>query len=1093
MTKKSFSINTFILTIILVLSFLLMQNAIFLAGIAGNRVVAAASDITDLTTDAINIDDSVTNFTNNTFSNASNTSSFPRTPQSWSVWDEDTLIKPEKAGIIDLTHSTYQSYYEDYGLEDFSRPPVSSQSSSENYVLMINSGNSGDSDVRYNYGYANDADIGLSSNSFYEISVRVYTDPSASASVYLTGTEVEEKAESQITGINTQGGWQTVSFYIATGSEGETNVGLELFLGEKSTIGGSAGFVLFDSVIVKRYSGDKFNKILNTSTYSSLIDLRPTYLTSGDGFIENGDFSKPLAGTWTNKESANGDITYVSGTNATNSDFNKPLNINDETVILGTNQRGGNSGVIISANNGYNSIKSNDIEIKQHGLYRITFWAKGDISTGSVNFTVSGYLPEQTVLPDDENPEGTLQSQSISTLSTSAQAINNNWALYTIYVEGNPLFDGVVNLSLGLGSSSASATGFIAVTQIKSEKVTTAQQDTETGNNSSSITLSLNNFTTLTFSNGSFNFVEIGDEGVSYPLAPKDWTAVNENVVNSGVVNLLPEIWNSSNINIARPAKPNGDYSDNVLMVRNDALYYQGYTSQSVNLSANGYCLVSVEAYTRSISASGYAAITIKNANNVIIKQIRLPSSNAWESYEIYIKNTFNAQDLTVSLTLGDENKPASGVAFFDNCIIDTSITEETFNGITASENTLIVDLTTNSLTAVTDNSPTYWTGNIGEGYDSIYVNTGLIDVRNYDSYLEGNPTAPSEENNMVLFIATTEGASPMYYYYTSNLTYTFTSGQYYKLSVWVRTVNIAKNAEGVYDENGNPYVNGASISVDGIDSSFTGINTAKNERTTLEDKFNDRTNEWTEYIMYINTTSDVEGIIRLGLGTQSMPTTGYVFFANLTVTNLTEDDYNSETATLDTENLPSNIVLATNTVEDEEETPNVYNPFDWFAIPTVIIAVAVIVAVVGFYIKKFYQNRPKKTATVVGTDYDRLQTLLKDVDRRERKTAIKHKINLLHEELKQSQDFLAQEQAEFDKKVQAYNTAKEIAQDNPNVELELPDEKQIAKSIKIQQDKIDQIELDIRILEDEYDRINNQMKKETAKKEKTVQIKRRK
>ena len=128
-----------------------------------------------------------------------------------------------------------------------------------------------------------------------------------------------------------------------------------------------------------------------------------------------------------------------------------------------------------------------------------------------------------------------------------------------------------------------------------------------------------------------------------------------------------------------------------------------------------------------------------------------------------------------------------------------------------------------------------------------------------------------------------------------------------------------------------------------------------------------------------------------------------------------------------------------------------------------------------------------------MGTDYDRLQTLLKDVDRRERKTAIKHKIDLLHEELKQSQDFLAQEQAEYEKKVQAYNTAKEIAQDNPNVELELPDEKQIAKSIKIQQDKIEQIELDIRILEDEYDRINQKIKKETEKKEKTVQIKRRK
>lgn len=1092
MTKKSFSINTFILTMILVISFLLMQNAIFLTGIAGSRSIVSASDVTDLTTDAINIDDSVTNFSNNTFANASSTSSFPRPPQSWSVWDENTLIEPEKAGIIDLTLSTWNSHHGDYGLTEFTRPPASSASSSDQYVLMINSGNNGSSDVRYNYGYANDTDVTLTSNSFYEISVRVYTDPTASASVYLTGEDVEETYESQITGINTQGGWQTVTFYIATGSEGDTSVGLELFLGEKSTIGGSAGFVLFDNVMVKRYSGDKFNEVLNTSTYSSFVDLRPTYLTSGDGFVENGDFSKPLSGTWTNETSSNGTVIYVNGSNATNSDFNKPLTVNDESIIFGTNQRGDNSGVVIAVNDGYDAIKSSDIEIKQHGLYRITFWAKGNLTTGSANFMVSGYLPEQTVMPDEDNPEGTLQSQSISTLSTSALAINNNWALYTFYIEGNPLFDGVVNLTLGLGTSSANATGYVAIAGIRSEKVTTAQLDA-TSSASSTATLTLNNFTTLSFVNGTFNFVEIGEDGVSYPLAPKDWTAVSDNVINSGVVNLLPELWSESNLNIARPAKPSGDYSDNVLMVRNDARYYQGYTSGSVNVAADGYALISVEAYTRSISSNGYAAITVRNADNVIIQQIRLPSTNAWESYEIYIKNTFDAQDLTVSLTLGDENTPTSGVAFFDNCIIDTSITEETFNGITADDFTYVVDLTTNSLTAVTNGQPTYWTGSIGKGYDPIYVNSGLIDVRYYDRYLEGNPTAPSDDNNMVLFIATTDTTNPMYYYYTSNLTYTFTSGQYYKLSVWVRTINIAKNVEGEYDENGNPYVNGASISIDGIDSSFTGINTAKNERTTLEDMFNDRTNEWTEYVMYINTTSDVDGVIRLGLGTQAMPTTGYVFFAGLTVTNLSEDDYNSETATIDTENLPDNILMATNTVEEEEETPNVYGSFDWFAIPTVIIAVAVIVAVVGFYIKKFYQNRPRKNATVVGTDYDRLQTLLKDVDRRERKTAIKHKIDLLHEELKQSQDFLAQEQAEYEKKVQAYNTAKEIAQDNPNVELELPDEKQIAKSIKIQQDKIEQIELDIRILEDEYDRINQKIKKETEKKEKTVQIKRRK
>ncbi len=1088
MTKKSFSIKSFLLIVILALSFVFMQNAWFFAGIIGSGTQLRAD--VDTTTDAISSTDVTSNLSNNTFANGNG--SFPQTPTSWNVWDENTKIVPEKSGLIDLSDRAYANNYSAYGLTGFKKP-VASNNGTENYVLMINSGNRGDTSVRYNYGYANETDISLEANSFYSISTLVYTSydtnrdgtvaSSAYASVYLTGTDVEDLPESTITRINTQGGWQNVTFYIATGTDSNTSVGLELFLGEKSTLGGSAGYVLFDNITITRYSGDAFQNVLNASPYSSFVDLRPDYLASGDGFVTNGDFATNIDTGWTQEASSSGNTQYVT-------DFNKQLEINDENVLIGNNQRGDNRGVVVSANSGYNAIKSDDIEIKQHGLYRITFWAKGNLESGNANFVVSGYLPEQTVLPDEENPEGVLQSQTISALATNAIALNNNWAMYAFYIEGNPLFDCTINLTLGVGTESASATGYVAVAGVRSEKITTEQQTSATENNSNSATLSMNNFGALSFVNGAFNLVDINEENTTYPLTPKNWTQTNENASGSGVVNLLPETWNNSNLGIVRPAKDDGDFSDNVLMVRNDTANYQGYTSESVNLAADGYALITVDVFTRSISQNGYAYVTIKNANDVVIHQIKLRSTNSWQTYQIYIHNYYVAQDLTATLSLGDEAQTASGVAFFDNCIINTSITEETFNGIEAGNNTFVVDLATNSLTASDGITPTYWTGHIGADFDAENIDSGLIDVRNYEQYFAGNPTAPTEDNNKVLFIS---ASSPSYYYYSSNLTYTFTSGTYYKVSVLVRTINVPENIEGQYDDSGNPYLNGASISIDGIDSSFTGIRTSQSDKNkTLEQMFDDTTNTWQEYIMYINTTSDVNGVIRLGLGTQTMPTTGYAFFANLSVTSMTEDEYNSETATLDPEDLPSNIVLATNTPTDEEDTPTTYSPFDWFAIPTVIIAVAVIVAVVGYYIKRFYQNHPRKATVSVGSDYDRLQTLLKDVDRRERKTAIKHKIDLLHEELKQSQEFLQQEQAEFNKKMQAYNTAKEIAQDNPNVQLELPDEKQIQKSIKIQEDKIEQIETDIRILEDEYERINSQIKKDN-KKEKTIQIKKRK
>ncbi len=106
----------------------------------------------------------------------------------------------------------------------------------------------------------------------------------------------------------------------------------------------------------------------------------------------------------------------------------------------------------------------------------------------------------------------------------------------------------------------------------------------------------------------------------------------------------------------------------------------------------------------------------------------------------------------------------------------------------------------------------------------------------------------------------------------------------------------------------------------------------------------------------------------------------------------------------------------------------------------------------------------------------------MKDVDRRERKTAINHKLKLLKEELEQSQTFLAQEINDLRKQTESYNTAKEIAQENPAIELDEPDVKQIQKEIQVQTAKIKQIEEDIEILEEEKQRIEAQNKKSIDK-----------
>ena len=1068
MTKLSFSIKSLFFTIIIGLSLLLGTNAWAFASflsLPNNQITSAVSS------DVIS-SEAVSGFTNSDFETGSG-SSRPQTPSNWSiVEDENNPKTPEASGLISLNTTEFQQNRTDYKLDGYTNPPTQN---SANHVLMIN-GN----DTELYYGYQSDSTVTLNANSYYQIRLKVYTDSKtngAIASVYLNGEDFNDLETAKITRINTNRTWQDVVFYVATSTTKNSTVNLQLYLGQKAHTNDkvavtSNGFALFDDVNITRLSGAEFARLTTTQNLNqntTVVSLDETQIIeSGAGFVENGNFENGLNG-WTDLDNtANGNIQYVSN-------LNQSVTINDEEVIFNTHQAydsRGQSGVVISANNGYAGIKSADIEIKQHQIYRITFWAKGVLDSGSLNIELSGILPDTL--------EETKQSATITALSTSTSALNGSWSLYEFYIVGHPLSDCTINLTLGLGSESSSATGYVAFSDIKSYLVTTQQMSDGQALNSEAQTLEMYPTSTYTFNNFSFNFVEIDslEENLTYPLKPQNWTASNENNTSSGVVKL---------------SKGSTTSLDNVLRL-STANDYQGYTSESVSLSANAYAQITVEAYAPTLS-TGNAYIIIQNTDGVILAQHKISASNnGWTTYSIYLHNYNASQDLTATLSLGNENETSTGRIFFDNCIIQTDLTEDDFNAVNASSNIIKTDLNTNLLdvTISTNNTtPLFWDLNVASNEDNAVVSSGIINANDWESYpfLNGNPETPEGED-LSSNILVINSSSPVYAYYASKLSYTFTANSYYKLSVYVKTTDLTQDDPSEYTDDGQQLLHGASIILSNIDNSFVAINTNSNK----DDTSLDAENEWIEYIMYIYTTSDTTSTIQLGLGSTNMPTAGYAYFSNLTITSLTEDEYNNETLDYDTEdptNLPSNVLLATNVPEDDEDntTPTTFGHIDPFAISTIIIAIAILVAVVGVFFKRFYKARPKKVAVVNSSDYDRLQTLLKDVDRRERKTAVNHKIKLLEEELIQSQKFLAEEQDELKKQIDSYNTAKEIAKDSPNVKLEAPNVKQIEKEIQTQTLKIEQIQIDLQLLKEERDRINSQAKREIEKAEEQAKI----
>ena len=1080
MTKLSFSIKSLFFTIIIGLSLLLGTNAWAFASFLSlphNQTTSAVSS------QAIR-SEAVSGFTNSDFELGSG-SSRPQSPSNWSVIQEENNPKtPEANGLISLNTTEFQQNKADYELDDYNTPPTNSVN---NNALMIN-GN----DTSLYYGYQANSTITLNANSYYQISVQVYTDNDklstttiengAIASVYLSGEDFDNLETAKITRINTQRQWATAVFYVATSTTKNSTVNLQLYLGQKAhtddkTAVTSNGFVLFDNVNVTPLSGEEFANLTtanNLGQFSTVVELDDTQLiSSGAGYVENGNFAS--LENWTDMEnSSNGEIQFVEH-------LAQNVNVNGTDVVFGTHKsRDGNgtSGVVISANNGFAGIKSADIEIKQHQIYRITFWAKGQLDSGSLNFSLGGILPETNYDEDDENAS---KSANITSLSSSSSAINGGWSLYEFYVVGHPLSDCTVNLTLGIGTKSASATGYVAISDIKSYLVTTEQMKNGQELNSEAQTLEMYPTSTYTFNNFSFNFVEIDslNENLSYPLQPLNWTQSNPNNTTSGVVQLSKDT--SSKDNVLK------------LQTAND---YQGYTSESVSLSSDAYARITVEAYIPTLN-SGSAYITIQNANSVVLAQYKISNiTSGWTTYSFYLHNYNASQNLTATLSLGNENETSKGRAFFDNCIIVTDLTEDDFNAVTASETIQKIDLNSNLLDVTTPDSttPLYWDLNTVENESNSTINSGIINAGNWERYpfLNANPESPATDDetlsNNILVI---NSSSPVYAYYASKLSYTFTAETYYKVSVYVKTTDLTVDDESEYTEDGQQLLHGASIILTNIDSSFTAINT----NTNKDDATKTAENEWVEYIMYIYTTSDTTSTIQLGLGSENMPTAGYAYFSNMTISTLTEDEYNLETMDYDPEDeesMPSNVLLATNVPEestDDETTTTPFGSIDPFAISTIIIAVAIVIAVVGVFVKRFYKAHPKKVEVVNSNDYDRLQTLLKDVDRRERKTAINHKIKLLQEELAQSQKFLAEEMDELKKQTDSFNTAKEIAKDSPNVKLEAPNVKQIQKEIQTQTLKIQEIQIDLQLLEEERDRINAQTKREIAKSEEQAKI----
>lgn len=939
MTKKHYSskiINSIFLLAIICL-------AIFVVPIS--TITLAESQTASFVTSSTNLD----------FSYNGNTSTIYTAPTGWTKGMESNAT----SGVINV------DYYNDTFNLDLDDMPSKIQNS-DNYMLMINSKAKNDTTPKAQY-YTNTSAFELQAYSSYKI--RVYTRVtaelngstmnSARASIYLTGLE-DEHAFKDID-YNQASEWTAFTFYITTGFE-KQNVKLELWLGSKPNHT-SNGAVFFDNIEVLQISENEINA---TSTRDEVINLDQSELVENI----NADFELSTLADWERinemATNANAEIIDLSDKNSCEA---------KDIPYVGTDLSKNNSKALVlyttDDETTYFGYSSKDIDVAMHDIVKISVNAKVADLNGSAYIN----LVENTI--KDMNGEDidaiTPVTQTITISSNSTNAFRNNYSTYTFYIKGRSLYNTSFKLQLCLGTKSNPASGLVAFDNIKIESISYSDYSSITAD-ASNIQVALDSDPdSYLIKNSAFNAVEKTSKQLTYPLTPSNWTHTvsDKNDVVFGVINTNDAVY-TSNIDsfkgFANPGNPEGfgsvtTDSNNILLMRNLDKTYQSIKSNDFEISSNSYYKLTFNyniIETNSETNIFNVYIKDENGQTLYSDQGIARTEGVWKTYTIYINTKAYSNNLNLILSLGQENDNVRGIVYLDNIVLakDSTMTADKYNQIAQSNN--VLDFQEGNFNLVQyDKDGIYTPLRYDASEKDDYSFGGIIDAEDSTDAFEveksPNNTSPL---NYIMMLQTFDKTT---YSLTAKDSLSLTSDSYYKFSVDVKVQgsNLLNANKEDYDETF-----GAKFALSGLDEQIEGIVDS----------------EWTTYTIYVACTYSVDVKIQFALVSLDNNTSGIAYFDNYTYEVIDSDTYNL--AKLNSSDTDRNLFVD-ETDEDEEDssTSSANLEYIWYLIPTLILAVALVLALVAYFLKKF---RIKKWEKRKINEYDRDKTVHRDVIRAE-------------------------------------------------------------------------------------------------------------
>ncbi|MCI8435987.1 MAG: hypothetical protein HFK10_08565 [Clostridia bacterium] len=1029
----------------------------------------------------------VTDVTNRQFDDSG---SYPVSPSGWTESALDGVSKGNtKSGVISLDAKTYSDISkEKHGLykypeykdgADIPRTPfgTAEYKDTNKKVLLINTDGSETA-----FGYTSST-FTLEPNSFYSISVYVKTGDfkeGTGATVRLSGVDVkgdkdEPNAIKELAfrNINTVDkdrdgnpvaltkdnlyGFKQYKMYVETSYVSST-ASLVLAVGDKVTDADKGinyfrpanGYAFFDNIEINRMSPTSFRHetqgIVEESAaankdgrYIHTVGTTTVALLNRGETVLNGDFQNETG--WTRVETEDYDsgnaVAGLYNANQTFSEGGNPYHLTADPVSpIGKtydNEKPNNI-FVLSSYSSYTekyadvaaAYRSVDFTVERHSYTRLSVWVKTQDLEGNASIAVVG----KNVLNDNEKEELEF-SQTVT--GDDSNASRYGWKEYAFYIKGSTLKNYDVHLELRLGSKDSTAKGVAMFGDIRSEKITYSEYNT---NSAAETQVTFDGtYADTGVANGLFmnaGDYELDENGApKYPLTPAEWTSgdaatvgtpgfatdkVETEGVASGIVPIDDAHFNAHRkfYNDATNPIPGG--TGNLLLISASKPTAVYYASPSLTVAASTNYALTVSLKTDRIEGYG-ASLVLKNSSGAVVSTIENITNTygQFKDYTFYIEGGAAEKTVTVELWLGlndrkdNSTKLSTGDVFVKKVAL-TSVTEAA--DMTAKADGYIAALKNNTVTGPHRIAYSYYSFKVEnltafDVYDDSVVKTAynwsLTDgkagdvkygIFNAAQLPAGQTEIPAGFDNGayttpgVLYLHNT---SPTYARILSSNTFNLAENTYHKMTVRLK-VDLPESFE-----NSETAI-GAGVELTGTDFKFKDIRkTAYVADTNNPSETTDR-EYYREFTFYIRAEAATDVGVAITLGGNKFSNehvSGRVYVNSIDVQEISNTEYEMKEAEIaaleeddktDPYTVLAHITAANTDDSGTDETPSEEetggSAVQWWLIPSILFAVAILIAVVGFTARKLVDKRSKRKTTEKMPEYDRRATLHKQHNR---------------------------------------------------------------------------------------------------------------